>query len=34
MNGANGEARITKIWPSKRPHLILGLVVTVVGHGI
>jgi hypothetical protein len=34
MNDEDGEARIVKIWPSERPHLILGLVVTMVGHGI
>jgi len=34
MNGANGEVRIAEVWPSKRPHLKLGLVVTMVGHGI
>jgi hypothetical protein len=34
MNGVNSEARIVEIWPSERPHSRLGLVVTMVGHGI
>jgi hypothetical protein len=34
MNGADGEAWIIKIWPSERPHSRLGLIVTMVGHGI
>jgi hypothetical protein len=34
MNGVNGEMKIVEIWPSKRPHLILGLAITMVSHGI
>jgi hypothetical protein len=34
MNGANNEMKIIEIWLSKRPHLRLGLIVTMVGHGI
>jgi len=33
-NGADDETRITKIWLSKRSHSRLGLIVTMVGHGI
>jgi hypothetical protein len=33
-NGENDEARIVKVWPSKRPHLRLGLIITMVGLGI
>jgi hypothetical protein len=34
MNGVNGETRIMEIWPLERPHSRLGLIVTMVGHGI
>jgi hypothetical protein len=34
MNDVNGETRIAQVWPSERPHLRLGLIVTMVGHGI
>jgi hypothetical protein len=34
MNGVDGEVRITQVWLLKRPQSRLGLVVTMVGHGI
>jgi len=34
MNGEDNEAKIMEIWNSERPHLILGLAITMVGHGI
>jgi hypothetical protein len=34
MNGANCETKIVEIWLSEKPHSRLGLVVTMVGHGI
>jgi hypothetical protein len=33
-NDADDEAKIAKVWPSERPHSKLGLVITMVGHGI
>jgi hypothetical protein len=34
MNGVNNEVKIAEVWPLKRPHLKLGLVITMVSHGI
>jgi hypothetical protein len=34
MNGVDDEMKITKIWPLERSHSRLGLVVTMVDHGI
>jgi hypothetical protein len=34
MNGVDDEVRIVEVWPLERPHSRLGLVVTLVGHGI
>jgi hypothetical protein len=34
MNGVDNEARIVEVWPLERSHSRLGLVVTMVGHGI
>jgi len=34
MNAVDGEARTMEIWHSKMPHSKLGLIVTMVSHGI
>jgi hypothetical protein len=34
MNGVDVEAKIVEVWSLERPHLKLGLAITMVGHGI